>query len=133
MLQIIRLIEEERLTGSDPQMAYVRSAIHFIHKSYHRDIKVEDIANRLGLNRSYFHRIFKEYTGVTPIEYLTRVRINRAKNLLVKTNLSMSEVAHNIGIGSQQYFTYLFKKGTGMSPGKFRKLFEVDYFQRVED
>jgi len=130
MLQIVRIIEEQRLGNSDPQRAYVRSAIHFINKSYHRDIKVEDIAKRVGLNRSYFHRIFKEYVGVTPVEYLTRVRINRAKDLLIKTNLSMNEVAQNIGISSQQYFTYLFKKETGMSPAKFRKLFEVDYFQR---
>lgn len=133
MLQIIRIIEEQRLENSNPQMAYVRNAIHFIHKFYHRDIKVGDIAKRVGLNRSYFHRIFKEYVGVTPVEYLTRVRISRAKDLLIKTNLSMNEVAHNIGISSQQYFTYLFKKETGMSPARFRKRFEVDYFRRQRD
>jgi AraC-like DNA-binding protein len=133
MLQIIRILEEERLAYLNPQVAYVRHAIHFIHKFYHKNIKVEDIATEIGLNRSYFHRIFKEYAGMTPVEYLTRVRISRAKNLLVRTNLSMVEVAQNIGMGSQQYFTYLFKKETGVSPGEFKKRFEVDYFQRERE
>ncbi len=126
LLQIQRSLQAARLIANDPRAGYVQNAMKFMQNNYHKTINVETVADALKINRSYFHRIFKEYTGTTPIAYLTNIRMERAKSLLLQTNLPMREIARNVGIHSQQYFNYLFKKETARSPRLFKQSFEID-------
>lgn len=96
-------------------------AINYIHNNFERDISLGDIAKYVFLSPSYFTRAFKEETGMSPISYLLRVRIDRAKELLVDTSLKISDIALNVGFSNQQRFNEMFKKYAGLTPLQYRK------------
>jgi len=128
ILSISQLMEEtdgKESTGSLGHY-YIKKAVRYMNNNYYRNIDVDDIAGYLNINRSYFHRIFKDIMGCTPVEYLTGVRMEHAKVLLARTELSILDISRNIGLQSQQYFNYVFKKHIGMSPGSFRKQYQIN-------
>jgi AraC-like DNA-binding protein len=127
VLSISKLLEEgKQHSSSSSGHYYIQKALRYIHSNYYQDIDVDAIAGWLKLNRSYFHRIFKEVLGCTPVEYLTELRMRRARVLLTRTDLPILDVSKNLGIQSQQYFTYLFKKHHGVSPGSYRKQYQIN-------
>lgn len=81
----------------------------------------EQIAQALFLNSDYLNRIFKKETGITLTEYIISQRIEKAKELLLTSGLSVSEIAMEVGFRSFSYFTKVFKKRTGKEPLKYRK------------
>lgn len=83
-------------------------------------LAIEEIAEHVSMSASYFTKVFKEMTGFSPYEYLLRLRLERAKELLLQTELSIGEVAYCSGFHSDSNFIYFFKKETGISPLKFR-------------
>lgn len=76
-------------------------------------------ADLCHLSTSRFHHVFKAHTGVSPIEYINNAKINRAKELLSNTNLSVADIAERIGFSDQNYFCRMFKKKTGITPKQF--------------
>ena len=77
----------------------------------------------MGFSPSYFSALFKRETGENFVRYLTRVRIDRAKELLQQTNLSVSEVCSRVGYNDLKHFTQTFKKETSLSPAQYRRLY----------
>lgn len=100
---------------------YVNQAVSLIENSYFKDISVQSISDAVGLDRTYLYRIFKEINGITIQQYITDLRLKRARYFLANSNLSYSEVAYYCGYISEQYFSMAFKKGVGMSPSAYRK------------
>ncbi|MEI2406145.1 helix-turn-helix transcriptional regulator [Niallia taxi] len=82
---------------------------------------MKDIASILNLHPGYFHRIFKQHIGCTVMEYLSSVRMDKAKMLLSDTDISISDVPDYVGINSTQYFSALFKKHTLETPLLYRR------------
>lgn len=109
---------EERYSHSNKN--YVKNAIAYIEYEYGRGIGVNDIANLLGIDRTYFYRIFKNETGKTPNEYLTEYRVNKAKSLIA-IGIDFKNIANSIGLKDVYHFSKLFKKSTGVSPSEYRK------------
>ena len=103
----------------------VRKAMDYIDDNYMFSISTEDIARVAGVHVGHLHRIFPEETGMRIGEYLTHLRIERAKTLLMHTDIPSSSIATRIGISSQQYFCRLFKKETGVSPQEYRKSYAL--------
>ena len=103
----------------------VRKAMDYIDENYMFSISTEDVARVAGVHVGHLHRIFPEETGMRIGEYLTHLRIERAKTLLMHTDIPSSSIAVRIGISSQQYFCRLFKKETGMSPQEYRKSYAL--------
>lgn len=99
---------------------YAEKLIQYIQLHYYYQITVTDMAAYVGLNRSYLSKIFKEYTGSSPQEYLLDFRIGRAKVMLRETSLPIFEVAYSCGFVNLPYFTTQFKKRTGVSPKVYR-------------
>ncbi len=84
--------------------------------------QISSEVRRLGFNTDYFRRCFAEEMGETPLEYMTRLRIERAKGLLVQKNfISVEAVAEQCGFSDSFYFSKVFKKHTGSSPTAYRK------------
>ncbi|WP_035666926.1 AraC family transcriptional regulator [Halalkalibacter akibai] len=99
---------------------YIKRTIDFIHHNYDREIKVQNIADAVHLHPSYLHRLFKTYMNKSILEYLTTHRMEKAKELLLKTDIPVSDISDYIGINSRQYFSTVFKKYMKMSPSEFR-------------
>lgn len=104
----------------DPQDVYVRNAVQYIHKNYSH-IKVNDIASYIGINRSYLTTLFKNKLNVSPQEYLVSYRLNKAKQLLQITGLSIREVAFRVGYDNPLTFSKMFKNAFGVSPKYYRE------------
>lgn len=99
----------------------ISEAVNYIQEYYTEDISLPLLAAHSGLSQKYFGRLFREQTGYTVREYLTGVRIRNAKHLLSHTDSSLEQVALSTGFQDKFYFTKVFKRQTGITPGKYRK------------
>lgn len=100
---------------------HVRRAMQFLAQNHFREIGVGDVAAHVGIAGGYLSRLFRRKCGQTVVEYLTALRITRAKMLLEKTSLPVVDVAGSVGVPSRRYFNELFKKHTGSTPGEYRR------------
>ena len=96
-------------------------AKEYIETHLGENLQNEQIAQKLFLNADYLNRIFKKETGKTISEYVSIARIERAKYLLIASELPVSEIAFEVGFQSLSYFSKIFKKRTGTEPSKYRK------------
>jgi AraC-like DNA-binding protein len=94
----------------------------YIDENYHEPIGLDDISRSAYLSRFHFHRLFTRVYKITPHQYLTRKRINKAKDLLVKDELSVMEVCNSVGFESIGSFSTLFKKEMGFPPQYYRNM-----------
>lgn len=119
------MMELGRLSSSGPRHetewpAAVRDAVTFIEGHYNSMIGQEELAEKLGLSKFHLLRTFSKYVGVTPNEYLNRIRIERAVDLLRTTDHSIEAIAVQVGYSTGSYFIKVFHKLTGQTPGNFR-------------
>lgn len=98
----------------------IRDAIDFMNASFHEPIGLDQIAERAGLSKYHFNRLFTRTTGRTPIQHLTQIRLEKAVELIRSTSSSFEEIAHRIGYTSGSYFTKVFKHHIGCSPSDYR-------------
>lgn len=97
------------------------NAVRYFHENYNKQICIEEYAAKQHMSVSWFIRNFKEYTDVTPTQYLLSLRISNAQTLLETTNYNVTEISEIVGYNNPLYFSRLFKKQVGMSPSDFRK------------
>jgi YesN/AraC family two-component response regulator len=113
------------LDGSDmlpPQTgALVKRTLAYLHQHFHHPLTREEIADGIGMSEDYLTRIFNREIGISPWDYLNRYRIFRAKELLVQTDNSISQIARRVGFSDPAYFSRVFRKLTGSSPSHYRK------------
>jgi two-component system response regulator YesN len=102
------------------KVTQIRPAINYVDANYDKPITLADIAKASYLSASRLAHIFKEQMGITLIDYLTSVRIERAKQLLLGTEQNCTEICFQVGYNNQSYFTRTFKELVGMTPRKFR-------------
>ncbi|WP_271629019.1 response regulator transcription factor [Caldicellulosiruptor sp. DIB 104C] len=98
----------------------IDEAIKFINLNYHKDINMAMVANHVSLNYYYFSSIFKEKTGMSFLDYLNKVRVEKAKELLAKTDLKVWEIASKVGYKNPKHFARIFKEITGLTPNEYR-------------
>jgi AraC family transcriptional regulator len=92
----------------------------YIYAHLSQDISLSEMAAVLNLSQYHFCRLFKRSTGVTPHQYLTRCRIDQSKQLLLKTRLTITEIAFEVGFANHSSFTRLFHQYVGVTPKAFR-------------
>lgn len=92
----------------------------YIKENYSRDISLEDICRNIAVSRNYLCYLFKKETGENVWDYITHVRMNKAKELLEKTNSKNYEIASAIGYESASYFNKMFKRYTGVTPYEYK-------------
>jgi YesN/AraC family two-component response regulator len=98
----------------------VQEVLQFIEDHFYKDIGLEMIAEKVDLSPNYLSAIFKQTTGSSFIDYVTELRMKKAKENLRDLNVSVYEIAEVIGYSSSQYFSRVFKKHTGMTPSAYR-------------
>ena len=99
----------------------VAQAIRYMRQHLAEPVTVEDVAHAVNLSPSHFSREFKSRTGYSPYEYLVLRRIDEAKHLLTTSELSVTEIAYQVGYNSKENFIHAFQKNVGVSPGLFRR------------
>lgn len=99
----------------------IQAAKKYIENNYHENITLEDVSREVNISSYYLSRIFKEGTGENFIDYLTGLRIDKAKELLGTTNLSMKEICAKVGYSDPNYFSKSFKKNVGVTPTEYRE------------
>lgn len=103
----------------------VEQAIEYINNNYHKKITLNELANQVNYSQFHFIRIFQKETGKTPFEYLTDIRVEKAKEYLSTSNLSITEICLQCGFQNSSHFANFFKLHTGVSPSEFRQSLEL--------
>ncbi|WP_309120935.1 AraC family transcriptional regulator [Paenibacillus sp.] len=105
-----------------PAAALTRQAIHYMTTQYAEPITIELMAESLGYNRAYLSRVFRERTGATPVAFLVRLRLDRARRLLrERPLLTVEQVASSVGFADALYFSKQFRRAYGQSPTEYRR------------
>ena len=99
---------------------YIRKALRFMYDNYGEHLELSQTADFVGLSPNYFSSLFHDTVGVSFKEYLNSIRVEASKQLLMSTEYDMADIAAAMGFPDQSYYCKVFKKITGMSPGKFR-------------
>jgi AraC-like DNA-binding protein len=98
----------------------INKARAIMRENLHKDISMEEIADKINMNYTVFRRHFKEYTGFTPVHYMQELRLQKSRELLVNTRQTSQEIAFNVGFENADYFCTLFKKTQGITPLQYR-------------
>ena len=121
MIEILTAFMECMFPPAMENSRIVRDAMNYISAHFSEAVTLQDVADHLHLNPSYFSRIFKRSSGSTFKEYLTKVRVEEAKRLLRNTDYPLLDIAIGVGFDNQSYFTSVFKRLTGLTPKQYRK------------
>jgi AraC-like DNA-binding protein len=124
---LLRLILAEYHTVQSPPQKIkiseaerqVDKAVQWLQLQYSRSISIEEMAQNLGYHRTYLAKIFKIHTGMSPIQYLLKIRMERAAYLLVQDSLTIQQVAASVGYPDALYFSKQFKKWHGVPPSEY--------------
>ncbi len=99
---------------------YVHKAIQYMLNNYSNEISIRDVAEYMGLDRSYFFSLFKNIMDKSPKAFLTEIRVKKAKELMLTTSLNFYEIAFSVGYNDPLLFSKIIKKHTGLSPSQYR-------------
>mgnify|MGYP003043708528 CR=1 FL=1 len=109
-----------RTNPAEGSQSVTEQAKDFLKEHYREPISMEMLAEYFHLNPRYFSTVFKKKEGLSPIDYLTQVRMEAAKSTLRNTDIPASEIAALVGYEDPRYFYKVFKKYTGLTPTEYR-------------
>lgn len=122
---LIEKVVDEKIVNANTKMDStkdtIRKAITYIDQHLKEELTLKDVAAHVHLNPSYFSVLFKEQVKLNFSEYVTRRRIQRAKELVISTKLPINEIAEMAGYKTAKYFIKIFKEMEGMTPSAYRK------------
>ncbi len=117
--KLLSLLAPQEASGGSRD--YLDEAVFYLSNNYDRPIGISDAAAHVGLERSYFARLFRARMGQSPSEWLNAYRMNRAAALLADTDLKIGEIARSVGFEDPLYFSRRFCKTLGVSPSAYRR------------
>ncbi|RIX59774.1 helix-turn-helix domain-containing protein [Paenibacillus nanensis] len=106
--------------GTDSNLMHLANAVSYIEDHYLEPLTLEEIAARSNISVRHLNRIFQSYYQTTPISYLQRLRLERARMLLRQSGLPITKISYECGFNDSNYFTRKFSKTYGLSPKAFR-------------
>ena len=118
---ILKLTPKQEFSTS-AEINKLKPSIDFMNNEFKRNPTLSEIAQKSALAPNYFHRIFKKNFGLTPLNYMLRLRMEIAVRLLTTTSKSVKEIAFDAGYSNEFYFYRQFKKHYNYSPGKLKKM-----------
>jgi YesN/AraC family two-component response regulator len=123
---IIVPMSEKMKSRTNEQFKQVSEQIKkMIQNKFQEDISLDTISEELNYNPNYISSIFKKETGITFSDYLIEFRLNKAKEWLVETDLTVKKIAENLQYGNSQNFIRSFKKRESVTPGQYRKQHKI--------
>ncbi|PRR74551.1 response regulator [Moorella stamsii] len=122
LARLMDLADQVAASREQRNSSLIDRASKFIEANFSQDLTLEEVAQQVYLSPCYFSRLFKQVKGQNFIDYLTRVRLRAAKELLLNTNLPVAAIAERVGYHDARYFSQVFKKQEGYTPSVFRKI-----------
>lgn len=128
VLEILDLLYKEiknpllNTANPDASNSAVKKAVKYIRSNLDQRLDLKILGEVAGFSPNHFHKIFHEAMGITPNSYITKLRMEKAKELLVTSVLPVYQIAVDCGFENIPYFTYIFKKQIGICPAEFRKM-----------
>ena len=119
-LWVINNLYDLFLNSIDDSNLNIRNGIKYISENYNKGITLKDVADVVFLNYYYFSQLFKKETGMNFTEYLTSIRMNKAKELLRDVRYKTYEISNMVGYSSSKHFSTVFRKQFGLSPTEYR-------------
>ena len=107
----------------------IKATLNYIQENLTEDLTLETLAKRASFSTTYFHKLFKSSTGKTLHDYIEDLRIGKAVNLLISTDMTLSQIAYACGFSSQSYFSYTFKRNKGMTPKTYARKMVQQYHE----
>ena len=125
--EIIAILLEHynKKTGRHPTHPQIISAIKYIKENYKQSISVPWLAERYGLSPKYFGALFKKIAGKSVSEFILDLRIYEAKEMLIRTDMTIEEISESIGFNNSFYFSKCFKAQIKISPSEFRNMMKL--------
>lgn len=122
-------LEQERRSDDDKRAvtdiettnSVVRDIKEYVHRNYKTEISLADLADHLYLSKEHLSRLFKKETGQNLFSYIMDLKMQEAKRLLTETDHTIDDIAFSLGFHDGNYFSKVFKKNVGTSPGSYRK------------
>lgn len=118
-------VREEDYTHQSP----IKEVLSFVEANIAGQLSLREVANHVHLNSNYLSVLFKEQTNLTFSEYVTRRRLENAKKLLLSTDMTIEEIAREVGYQTAKYFIKLFKEFEAITPSRFRKANDINIIQ----
>ena len=112
-------VETSKTTNS-PAVLLIQRVCTYIDEHYQEDIRLEELCEMVGFSKCYFSRIFKQYEQMSVVDYITRCRLEKTKQLLLNPRLSVKEISGLVGYHDANYLTAVFKKWEKISPTDYR-------------
>ncbi len=131
VLRTMKQVEMIQTTPPQNKIKRLQEVFEFIHKNYTNPIPLEILAELACMSAEYFCRYFKQVTGVSPMNYILRYRIDQAKDLLVNSSMSITEISFQVGFNSSSYFNRMFQRFTRMNPKKFRQTYSTTFHDKA--
>lgn len=123
LLDLLNTIHKDKFSRGRANLnfsSYVKKSIEYSLENYDSNISIDFICELLNINKSYFCKKFKQETGHTFSSFLNILRIEKSKKLLISSDMSLLDIAISVGFNSQNYYTIVFKKITGVTPLEYR-------------
>lgn len=126
VLEILYLIAADVLEQTNKDVIeqnVITNACEYMKYHFSECITLEILAKSANVSKEHFARLFKKEMGISPIDYLIQVRLDNAKEKLIRTNMSIQEIAYHCGYNTPSFFYSYFKKRTGYTPMEYRRIF----------
>jgi AraC-like DNA-binding protein len=120
LLSILPLLTKKSTSSPSENLQRIHRQVEYIGIHFAEEIDLDKCAAKEGLSRSRFSHIFTDYMGVSPYKYQLSLRLDKAKELLLESSLSVGEISASVGFSDPLYFSRLFRKNFGISPSKFK-------------
>lgn len=129
-LILSRMIEKSSLQQhqdkSGRHETYLKAAVRYVEQNYYRNIRIAEVAESIGLDRSYLGSLFKKHLNISMQDYLADLRMTKACRLLKNAELRVADVSRSVGYADQLQFSKVFKAHTGLSPLEYRRKYEAE-------
>lgn len=126
-LNQVSLLNYERKSVTDTLKESAAQMMQYVHEHYYEEINLDSLAAFMHLNKSYVSRFFKETVGMSFVSYVRHYRIEQAKKLLRTSDLSVTEVAEQVGYLDLTYFSRIFKKESHYTPNEYKQVYQGEH------
>lgn len=118
--RILQTYEEPTSPGNNKELELFQTVLDYVHAHYSEPLTIKEISEQVFINRNRLTQLFNKYTHMSPIKYLNQYRLYEAKNLIVSTDMPISDISPKVGYNELSHFIQQFREAYGLSPLKYR-------------